>query len=388
MIQKLERIPLWCWHLAWSLVWSTPQCPSSFHVALCCPSSCHVTQMSDDFLLCTFSLVGPRSGGAEIHCLGLLNWKDQTVSLCLCHCQDHQHSRFCLTMPRSPTIFGLCARGWPPTSSLLLEWVVHMCQACVFSSAAMTSFVPFCQAPTAAESYPGFLPVGEPAQHGERFHPHLWDLRTRERWRRLPLHGLCLTGDLWLLSPEATRGLTPNCCINNTPNSPHFGRQCRERLVAQEQHKSDLCSSTPRSATDQDSSVCMWTCDPRVLTFSSPLLHPLCVTLIALFHFPYGVRSLSLSLFLCCHNVLFLSPMPNQHGFWQAKEEMKHFLACLGEEEEHVCWTFIKKQEVCRTVDKYHCSWVLIDFNDMHINSWCYEVELGVSTGLCIMYIS
>lgn len=32
------------------------------------------------------------------------------------------------------------------------------------------------QAPLAAESHPGFLPAGEPAQHGERVHPHLRDL--------------------------------------------------------------------------------------------------------------------------------------------------------------------------------------------------------------------
>lgn len=36
------------------------------------------------------------------------------------------------------------------------------------------------QASPAAESHPGVLPAGEPAQHGERVHPHLGDLRAGE----------------------------------------------------------------------------------------------------------------------------------------------------------------------------------------------------------------
>lgn len=36
------------------------------------------------------------------------------------------------------------------------------------------------QAPLAAESHPGVLPAGEPAQHGQRVHPHLRDLRAGE----------------------------------------------------------------------------------------------------------------------------------------------------------------------------------------------------------------
>lgn len=57
------------------------------------------------------------------------------------------------------------------------------------------------QASLAAESDPGFLPAGEPAQHGECVYPHLGDLRAGEGRGWLPLHGLCFPGDLWLLRP-------------------------------------------------------------------------------------------------------------------------------------------------------------------------------------------
>lgn len=56
------------------------------------------------------------------------------------------------------------------------------------------------QAPTAAEPHSGLLPLDQPAQHGQCVHPYLWDLWAGAWWRWLPVHGLCLPGDIWLLS--------------------------------------------------------------------------------------------------------------------------------------------------------------------------------------------
>lgn len=55
------------------------------------------------------------------------------------------------------------------------------------------------QAPAAAQPNTGLLPPGQPAQHGQRLNTHLGDLRAGARRGWLPIHGLCLPGNLRLL---------------------------------------------------------------------------------------------------------------------------------------------------------------------------------------------
>lgn len=44
---------------------------------------------------------------------------------------------------------------------------------------------------------PGLLPPGQRSQYGVCVGCHLWGLWTRAGWWRVPLHGVCLPGDLW-----------------------------------------------------------------------------------------------------------------------------------------------------------------------------------------------
>lgn len=76
--------------------------------------------------------------------------------------------------------------------SALFLWYVLIVFHCIIYSGPQTS--------TAAEPHSGLLPLDQPAQHGQCVHPDLWDLWAGAWWRWLPLHGLCLPGDIWLLS--------------------------------------------------------------------------------------------------------------------------------------------------------------------------------------------
>lgn len=88
-----------------------------------------------------------------------------------------------LRIPKSPQQLSVAHQqhvlmpAWPHTSSVmgggggkdsLSQW-------------ADPDLLPLLQqAPLAAESHPGFLPAGEPAQHGECVYSHLRDLRAGE----------------------------------------------------------------------------------------------------------------------------------------------------------------------------------------------------------------
>lgn len=67
-----------------------------------------------------------------------------------------------------------------------------------------------------AQLKPGFLPACQRSQHGFCVHRHFRGLRTRERRRWLPVHGLRLPGDIWNCVKRHTIGFRSRTVIQLT----------------------------------------------------------------------------------------------------------------------------------------------------------------------------
>lgn len=158
-------------------------------------------------------------------------WMRHVLSLHFCHIQNDVNVRFC---PRWGIYVCICL-CWHP-------WTFwdYFCQNSelnmIFCPSIKKCFNPLfqqpvfyfpwsslsLQAPAAAQPHPGFLPAGQPAQHGVRVHPHLRDLRAGAGRGRLPLHGLRLTGDLRLLGRRG-RGIFRCRGVGGNREGHHIG---------------------------------------------------------------------------------------------------------------------------------------------------------------------